>query len=522
MDTGEPLKKARVTLESRGSEAFSDSQLTDDQGHFLFDNAPPGPYDMEVAHNGFVDAEYGQKKPGAPGAILTLSGGQRLTDLVFKLSRAASISGQVFDEDGQPLAKAEIIAFRASKRAGKEHRANFDANSTNDLGEFRVFGLAPGRYFLAVNYRSQERLEFRSKEAMQKGDPGYVTTYFPNTTDPAKAQSISVNPGDEIRSVDFILRPTRSFTVSGKVIADGSVNNFAWGTVSLSPRGSGLVDAAQDLRDNFQFNDGRFAIRDVPPGSYDLLTIWSDLGPGSGPHVQSREMDVTASDVDNLVLRISRGFEIAGHLTWDGPAGKADGFFIRLYPLGESPYTAPGQTVKPDGTFLFKDVSEGTYRVILAGPEAQKNYYLKSARYGTSFVTDTGFSPQSGSDATLEIVVGSHGPAISGEVLSTNSLPGVGATVVLIPEPPNRNLRFRYVSRITDQNGKFSMSGISPGDYKLFSWDSAEESDDQYGEDWFDAEWLKPYESEGQAIHLEEGDQKSVSLKVIEVKSSSP
>jgi hypothetical protein len=67
----------------------------------------------------------------------------------------------------------------------------------------------------------------------------------------------------------------------------------------------------------------------------------------------------------------------------------------------------------------------------------------------------------------------------------------------------------------------FRLSGITPGAYKLFSWDSAEESDEHYGEDWFDPDWLKTYESKGESVHLEEGDQKAINLKVFETASDS-
>jgi hypothetical protein len=67
------------------------------------------------------------------------------------------------------------------------------------------------------------------------------------------------------------------------------------------------------------------------------------------------------------------------------------------------------------------------------------------------------------------------------------------------------------------------MTGITPGDYKVFSWDSVEESDEEYGEDWFDPEWLTPFESKGISVHLEEADEKSLQLDVIAVsKDSNP
>src|SRR5260370_5816933 len=99
LDTGEPLKKAKVILLGTGPEGVYVFYLTDEQGHFLFENVSPGTYQLQVFRSSYIEAQYGQKKPGAPGAMLTLSRGQQMTDLVFKLARTAAISGHVFDED---------------------------------------------------------------------------------------------------------------------------------------------------------------------------------------------------------------------------------------------------------------------------------------------------------------------------------------------------------------------------------------------------------------------------------------
>src|SRR5215469_8460672 len=76
LDSGEPLKKDKVSLQTHDVGYFFDFLLTDNQGHFLFDGAPAGSYDLRVSRNGFVGAEYAQKKPGTRGAILTLVPGQ--------------------------------------------------------------------------------------------------------------------------------------------------------------------------------------------------------------------------------------------------------------------------------------------------------------------------------------------------------------------------------------------------------------------------------------------------------------
>jgi hypothetical protein len=521
LDTGEPLKKARVTLQSHTDEEFSVFFQTDEEGHFLFENVLPGSYDLEVSRNGYVDAEYGQKRPGAPSAILTLAPGQNMTNLVFKLAHTAAISGHVFDEDGEPIAKAAVITYRASKRQGKEQEIGDDPVLTNDLGEFRIFDLAPGRYYIAVNYRREDPFHRDAPAPNQKLITGYLPSYYPNTVDPAKARAISVRPGDEIHAVEFFLHASRFVTVRGRVLCAILENSATSGTVSLNPQGPGLAQALQGLNDNFRVKDGGFVLRNVPPGSYDL-TASIRSGESDDWHLARRQLEVGNSDVDGITITISRGVDISGRFTWEGtPANDPSSLHFRLQALGQDQPYFSQPTVKPDGTFQFKNVPEGSYRPAfnLYGPA--KKFFLKSARYGSATITDAGFTVQSGADLSLELTVSSRVAQLSGVVLDANSLPAAGATVVLIPDPPLRGVFEQYKSTTTDQNGKFSMTGLTPGDYKVFGWDAIDESEEAYGLDWFDPEWLKLYETKGESVHLEESGQKSVNLALIETLSDS-
>jgi len=521
LDTGGPLKKAEVILLGTGPEGVYVFYLTDEQGHFLFENVPPGPYQLLVSRSGYIEAHYGQKKPGAPGAMLTLSRGQRMTDLVFKLARTAAISGHVLDEDGEPISKAEVLVYRASRQPGKETQNGFDPVLTNDLGEFRIFDLAPGRYYLAVNYRLDDSMRPAVPAPKQKFTTGYLPSYYPNTSDSAKAQALSVAPGDEIRSVDFFLRASHLVTVSGRVISVIPVASGTSGYVHLAPRGAGMTNAVRGLDDNFDLKDGSFTIRDVPPGSYVLFASWSDRE-SRVSHQASRQLEVGNSDVDGVTITISSGVDITGHVNWEGaPPSDLQRLHVMLYSLDENPGGLPSQMLKPDGTFQFKNVPEGTYRptASLYGPD--ETSFLKSARYGTSSVTDSGFTVQPGVDASLQLTMSSRAAQLSGAVLDADSLPAPGVHVVLIPDPPHRDIQDKYRSTTTDQNGKFTLNGIAPGDYKLFSWDSVEQSG-RYDADWSDPEWLKPYETKGESIHFDEADKKSVNLTVIETRNESP
>jgi hypothetical protein len=71
-----------------------------------------GSYRLNVTRSGFVSAEYGQRKPDTPGAVLTLHAGQELKDLQFRLIPAGVISGRIYDDDGEPLPSVEVGAVQ--------------------------------------------------------------------------------------------------------------------------------------------------------------------------------------------------------------------------------------------------------------------------------------------------------------------------------------------------------------------------------------------------------------------------
>ena len=515
LDTGEPLKKATVSPANHTESEGYDEEATDDQGHFRFENIEPGSYYLTVSRNGYVNAQYGQKKAGSPGAVLTLAAGQQMTDLLFKLSRTAAIAGHVFDEDGEPLAGAQVSVFRTSRRDGKLQWSGQQPSSTNDLGEFRVYDLAPGRYYVSASYRTAENAVFRSRLTKHKNLDGYLPTYYPNATDPAKAQTIWVHAGDEIRSIDFLLRRAHLATVAGKVVAPVWSSAEPSRYVSIYPRETGSMPV-QDMEAAYDKKDGTFQIRGVPPGSYYIMASFRERDSSNWLHAR-REIDVGNVDIEGLTLSVLPGVDIPGRLTWEGvPPHELEDVFAYLEPVEDSEGPGNGQMVKADGTFVLKGVPEGVYRPLVHVRNRNASCFLKSAHYGGVAIPDGGLTVHSGSGAFLELVMSSRIAQVNGRVLTVDALPAVAVEVVLIPDPPRRGEKERYVFATTDQNGKFSMSGVTPGDYKAFGWDPEGGPDEEYGEDWFDATWLRPYEPKGVSVHLEEGEHRSADLTLIQ------
>ena len=513
-DTGEPLIKAKVALVTH--EKWEDSlfDLTDSQGHFLLDELPCRAYSLSASHPGFVEMSYGQRKPRDPGATLTLAPGQKITGLFFKLQRTAVITGRVFDENGELVQGAIVRALRPTGRGKRQGVQQMGTGPTNDLGEFRIYDLSPGRYYIAVNYDPWSAREgFDSKPKQRLLKRGYPTTYFPNTADPSKAQTLALNAGDELTSIDFRMELVAMNTVSGKILNPPAVNTIRGSIdIYMYPRGSGLL-APDTIDARSVAKDGTFILHRVPPGSYHLQAIYLDRD-RSEPILVRRQLEVRDADVEGITLAFPSWFVVNGRLIWEG--GKQEdfsNFMVFLSPADEESHLVKRSEVKPDGSLLFHNVNEGEYRPSIRGPNS--DCYIKSARGGSTPMVDGRISIHSGADNSLEVGVSCRAPRVEGQVLTSDSLPAVGVFVVLVPEPRLREQSSNYATAKTDQNGHFLLKGIMPGDYKLFSWDSLEEGD------WCDADFLKPYEDKGVSIHLDEGDHKSIPLNLIETSTES-
>jgi hypothetical protein len=83
-----------------------------------------------------------------------------------------------------------------------------------------------------------------------------------------------------------------------------------------------------------------------------------------------------------------------------------------------------------------------------------------------------------------------------------------GIQVVLIPDR-QRDRTDLYKRGTSDQNGRFVMHTISPGDYKLFAW----EDTDPFA--YRDSDFMRKYEDLGTRVQVSEFSKLSVEAKII-------
>jgi hypothetical protein len=148
---------------------------------------------------------------------------------------------------------------------------------------------------------------------------------------------------------------------------------------------------------------------------------------------------------------------------------------------------------------------EGAYLASVLG--IPPGFYVKSATLdGTDILSDA-FKFSVSSSGRFDIVVGSGAAQINGAVTDARGLPVPGVQAILVPAQRNRPDLYRMAD--TDQNGRFTMTGITPGEYRLFSWEAIE----PYR--YLDPDFLKRFESDGRAIHIAESSAQTIDTKMI-------
>ncbi len=508
--SGEPLGKARIFL--RKPESRSRPQVTKSgpDGKFLLADIEPGRYRLSVQRNRYAPQEYGQRTPNRPGTTLTLQPGQDLGGVVFSLVRAGVIVGRIVDEDNEPMANVQIEAMAHRYFQGKRQLIPVGRASTDDLGEYRVFGLAAGRYWLRANYRSGSRGRGVVNVGAQAGgsqNQEYIPTYYPGAYESDQAIPINVAPGSEILGIDIKMRPARTVRVSGTVFNLLTGRPVRQAMLMLMPRGGGRFTFSNRKQTFMRDAEGKFEIRGVTPGEYSLVARLFDPSERLGGR---RSIAVGDRDLDDIRLVVRPGISLPGEIRVEGDA-EVDFPELQVF-LRPREFTMMGGgfgRVKPEGDFLVENMFQDVYEVTVSG--APENFYLKAARLGDEDVLEDGLDLTAAEtvSGTLELLLSPNAGSVEGVVRNDEEQPFSGAQVVLAPQGRRRKMQHLFKAATSDQNGVFSLAGIAPGRYHIFAWEDVEQGA------WQDDEFLRDYEKESEDLEIEENDALAFELDLI-------
>jgi hypothetical protein len=218
-------------------------------------------------------------------------------------------------------------------------------------------------------------------------------------------------------------------------------------------------------------------------------------------------VDVSGADVENVVLAFTPGFFIRGRVSLDDGTAlpNPERTRVLLTPIEPAPIAMPPNTTQPDGTFTLENVQSGDYRVNVT--PMPPNSYIKSARLGQTDVLP-GLSIGGPVSDALLVVLATDPGEITGTVVDRDQKPMRGVQAVLIPQR-DRTRRDLYRTAVTDQNGRYTIRNVPPGDYKLFAWEDLEPFS------YNDPDFLRKYEEQGTPLNVDPSSKLSIEVKVI-------
>ena len=111
----------------------------------------PGTYKLIFASNGYARQDYGQRGAGGSGIPIVLNAGQIKSDIVMRMSQVAAVGGRISDSSGRPIAGVPVQLFRFAYDETGQRKVQRTATAlTDDRGDYRIFHLSPGRYYLSA------------------------------------------------------------------------------------------------------------------------------------------------------------------------------------------------------------------------------------------------------------------------------------------------------------------------------------------------------------------------------------
>jgi hypothetical protein len=435
--SGRPLPRALVTLRTASSQERSREVVADAQGRYEITGIEPGEYTL-VAGPGEMRAThlrqaFGQAAPmdasmGMPRSNITLKAGEARSDVNIPLARALAIEGRILNQHDEPMADVEVRAVRNNAPA-----VGVPAAHSDDRGEFRLWGLAPGRYRVCATTGG------RFVDAGDDASSFVRTCHLASTSETAAADVVLDK--NDATGIDVRLQRAAAYSISGSVTDAAGVMVDGGFVDAMREDGEGSASA--------RTQSGRFILQGVTPGRYVLHAgVGGPANPGDlHPPTRERERGYTrfvvdGSDLTGIHLQLSKARTIAGRVAFEGdraPRASALRMVVQTRAPGEERALGrpPFSPVNNKLEFELKELFQLPLVVTVQGQP--DGWAVKEIRLAGRDITDVGTNfGVAPPDARLEVVLTSRVAAASVRVTDDHGDPVTFYRPVVLPVDPKR------------------------------------------------------------------------------------
>jgi hypothetical protein len=533
--TNAPLAHAHVTLASAAARNLKLELFTKQDGRFSFAVNRPGKYSLQMMKPGYPVQSYREAGFAGISSAIVVRDDQNTGHIVFQANRGVTISGQIKDEDSDLVGNARVYILQ-SQMTGGERRISVRAQATtNAAGEFRVWNLPRGNYYICALGRPWFADSLNQFQALQESmnqarhgaiapvqapvsteppddtvepeqapfaptyspDPNprgnaFLRTCYPHGQAVEDASMVRLDAAGEAQ-VSITLPFTTSVAVKAKISVPGETTG---GSANLYWKVSGQsVFVAQE----WASKEGVFEFKNLPAGSYKIVAN-SQSGSGASSWHISEDVEVGSSDLE-LTLKPQAMGSVSGHVLFEGERSTST---ATLYVSARNDQgNLDRAEVDSEGNFSLIRLPVDHYDVTAGSAEYVAAYLVGPAGEHLPLTLDIA----SGEPMHRDLMLTKAVSVIESTVEKAGS-PEAGAFVLLMPKNPSQ--RWAYRVDQTDSDGSYRLASIPSGDYFLIA--LSDGADVAYR----DAKVAAKLASAAKPVHIEAGDRLDLKLEVLD------
>lgn len=437
---GNSVPNAALHLDSMfvledGETAERRTVRSDAEGFYTFTNVPQG-----NEHRTLIIESPGYASQQQQGLIFRP--GEDTMTIDFTLQPALMLAGRVIGPGNEGLADVKVVAV------GTQHtqRGARSITGTNAKGEFLFEDLAPGQYMLQARKRGYR---YRSVPRVEAGEPNVIIEMLEEGK--VSGRLVDATTNEPIK--DYMAR-LRFFYQEG------------------------VPTAPSEIKDDFSNAKGEFTLAGVKAGQY----VVEGRAPGYSPSFSLPFTVTQSQDIAGIEVRMTKGGVLTGRVTSTAgePIANArvrtedneyvDDLFQKA--LGDAfPTNATALETRTDknGIFRLDHLHPAKYQII---------------------VNAVGFTEKSVTE--IEVIEGGEhevgdlaliaGGTLKGTLYDSSGNPVVAGTVMLDPTFVEEGLPYRRYDSKSGADGKFRITNVSPGQYRMSATSSSNDSSDPFGQ----------------------------------------